>query len=156
MDTRQPLPAFIFMTKKDSLNIEESLKQKTYVRICPTKKTDGGALAITLQDSYSLGFGVDFSNAYSVGVTADDSTERLLTPEAYTFRIGRVWTDSLEKTGKEPNRAMRVEYYPDSSGLAEIKKATAQISSTGLPNFLGSTKPRKRFLKAFQKSIQTS
>lgn len=78
-----------------------------------------------------MGFGVNFSNNYSVGMLADESNERLLQPDAYTFRIARVWLDALEKSGMPPERAMRVEYYPDSQGLDLIKKAADTVKRSG-------------------------
>lgn len=79
----------------------------------------------------ALGFGVDFSNAYATGLLADETNEKYLDPLAYTFRISRVWAESLLATGKEPDRAMRVEYYPDKAGLNNIMQSISLIKSSG-------------------------
>ena len=77
----------------------------------------------------ALGFGIDFANSYAVGMLATDGEEKSLAGDAYCFRITKVWTDALEDTGKEPDRAMRVEYYPESAELAVLKECSARLKA---------------------------
>jgi hypothetical protein len=88
-----------------------------------------------------LGFGVDFSNAYAIGMLASDAEEKSLSGEAYCFRITRVWIDSLELTGSEPDRAMRVEYYPEAPDLATLRSHSTRVKeSPGTSCWLDKTK----------------
>ncbi len=88
-----------------------------------------------------MGFGVNFANSYAIGMLADDAGERLIDADAYTFRIAQVWLAALEATGAPPDRAMRVEYYPDAKGLSAIKEAAENLKRSGsMHSWLDKTK----------------
>lgn len=79
----------------------------------------------------ALGLGIEFSNNYAVGLLASDANEKLLQPDAYTFRISRVWLESLMKNSEAPDRAMRVEYYPEAVGLKRLQTVAANLKNRG-------------------------
>jgi hypothetical protein len=77
----------------------------------------------------ALGFGIDFANEYANGMLGSPSDEKYLSSEAYRFYIGKVWLEALQDTGKEPDRSMRVEFYPDRSGLSALTSAAQKLIS---------------------------
>jgi hypothetical protein len=80
----------------------------------------------------TLGFGVEFANSYAVGMLATDSEEKSLFGDAYCFRLTRIWIDALDDLGCEPDRAMRVEYYPDAAELSLLRERASRLLTAPL------------------------
>ena len=77
----------------------------------------------------AMGFGVDFANSYATGMLAGDTEEKNLATESYCFRLLKVWLDSLESTGTEPDRSIRVEYYPQTAELTILRDRAQKLKS---------------------------
>lgn len=81
----------------------------------------------------SVGFGVDFSNAFATGLTSsDENEEKYLTGDSLRLRFGKIWLESLEKTGKQPDRAIRVDFFPEKSGIDALESLAKKINATPL------------------------
>lgn len=127
------LTAFHLHDKKGFTDYRRSLKSKNVVIDAAYELQRWGCTryhvaSILIQ---SLCLGVPFANSYAVGLLAEDSAENSLSPDAYAFKVTKVWIDSLEKTGKTPDRAMRTDFYPETAAFKRLTDQVARVRSEG-------------------------
>ncbi len=79
----------------------------------------------------ALGFGVQFSECMTRGLSPDTRGSSALDREAYRFAIAYMWHESLLATGKIPNIAHRGEFYPSKGAVAALEEAALQLKNSG-------------------------
>lgn len=81
----------------------------------------------------ALGFGIQFSDVMTRGLSPDTRKSGSLDKEAYRFSIANIWVEALQTTGKIPNIAHKGEYYPSKGAVALLEEKIASLNANGSP-----------------------
>lgn len=127
--------AFLIHDKKGFVEHRRALKLKKVPRNEEGEMERWGCCAFQIATvlAQSLGFGVQFSEFMTRGLSPDTRKNPSLDKDAYRFAIAHVWADTLVATGKIPNIAHKGEFYPSKGAVTLLEEKTASLAASGSP-----------------------